>query len=54
MEEGGANLEDLIDLFTHLVVGVALGNCFKKLTASHHMGVQKAFALSLGKVVDVT
>jgi hypothetical protein len=55
IEEGGADLEDLRDLFSYTVIeGVTFGNYFKNQLFSHHMGVQKAFALSLGKVVEVT
>jgi hypothetical protein len=57
IEEGGADLEDLEDLrdlFYIVMKGVTFWICFKKSTVSHHMGVQRAFALPLGNVVDVT
>jgi hypothetical protein len=54
MEEGRTDLEDLRDLFSYTVrVGVRFGKYFKISIVSHHTGVQRAFALSLGKVVEV-
>jgi hypothetical protein len=53
IEEKLADLEDLRDLFNSYEC-VPFGICFTKSTVSNSMGVQRAFALSLEKVVDVT